>query len=82
MTNTTYAALFRNGRNQAVRLPQAYRFAGSRVRLRRFGRGVLIEPVEDDVAAWFAAMDAHGTDDFMVEGREQPPMPERSIDLD
>lgn len=38
-------ALFQNGRSQAVRLPQEMRLPGKEVSIRRFGAGVLIEPV-------------------------------------
>lgn len=34
-----------------------FRFAGDRVRIRRVGRGVLLEPVVTDVAEWFAELD-------------------------
>jgi antitoxin VapB len=37
--------VFLNGRSQAVRLPKDFRFAGSRVSIRRLGTGVLLEPV-------------------------------------
>jgi virulence-associated protein VagC len=47
----TTAKLFKNGRSQAVRLPREFRFEGDRVRVRRAGRGVLVEPVFTDVAA-------------------------------
>lgn len=52
----------------------------------RVGNGVLLEPIETDVDAWFAALDAmrekHG--DFLPEGRpEQPPVPtDDDIDWD
>ena len=77
----TYAKLFRHGRSQAVRLPQEFRFPGGRVRVRRVGGGVLLEPVIDDLATWFAAMDAFGDGPFMPGGREQPPIPDREIDV-
>lgn len=74
---TTTARLFRNGRSQAVRLPREFRFEGDRVRVRRAGRGVLVEPMFGDVNEWFAALDRFGPEPFMAEGREQPPPPER-----
>ena len=77
----TYAKLFQNGRSQAVRLPREFRFPGERVRVRRLGSGVLLEPVVDDLASWFAAMDRLNDEPFMPEGREQPPTPEREVDL-
>ena len=77
----TYAKLFRHGRSQAVRLPREFHFPGGRVRVRRVGGGVLLEPVVDDLATWFAAMDELDDGPFMPEGREQPPTPDREIDF-
>jgi virulence-associated protein VagC len=39
------ARLFWNGRSQAVRLPQEFRFAGDEVVIRREGDSVILEPV-------------------------------------
>lgn len=50
---------------------------GNEVRVRRVGRGVLLEPVDEpfDVEAWFAKLDEYLAEPFMPEGRQQPPMP-------
>jgi antitoxin VapB len=45
------------------------------VRVRRVGRGVLLEPIETDVKAWFDRLDAYLDVPFMEDGRQQPPMP-------
>jgi antitoxin VapB len=74
----TTAKLFANGRSQAVRLPREFRFAGGEVRIRRFGMGVLLEPVEIDVDAWFEALDRF-EEPFMPDGREQPETPSRRV---
>ena len=76
---STTAKLFKNGRSQAVRLPREFRFEGDRVRVRRAGRGVLVEPVVTDVAAWFAELDRLASEPFMPEGRQQPPAPARDV---
>jgi antitoxin VapB len=76
---TATAKLFKNGRSQAVRLPREFRFEGDRVRVRRVGRGVLVEPVVTDIAAWFAELDRLAAEPFMPEGRQQPPTPERNV---
>jgi antitoxin VapB len=77
---TTIAKLFKNGRSQAVRLPREFRFEGDRVRVRRAGRGVLVEPMFTDVVAWFAELDRLGGDDLLMpEGRQQPPTPARAM---
>ena len=75
----TTAKLFKNGRSQAVRLPREFRFDGDRVRVRRAGRGVLVEPVVTDVVAWFAELDRLASEPFMPEGRKQPSTPERDV---
>lgn len=74
---TKVAKLFVNGRSQAVRLPREFRFAGTEVRVTRFGRGVLLEPVTSDVADWFADLDRYASDPFMPEDRRQPTAPRR-----
>ncbi len=76
---TTTAKLFRNGRSQAVRLPREFRFEGDQVRVRRSGRGVLLEPMFTDVSAWFAELDRLASEPFMPDGRQQPRTPERDI---
>lgn len=76
---STTAKLFKNGRSQAVRLPREFRFEGDRVRVRRAGRGVLIEPVAIDLTAWFAELDRLASEPFMPDGRQQPPTPERDV---
>ncbi len=79
MPETGTAKLFKHGRSQAVRLPKAFRLPGTEVRVRRVGRGVLLEPVGRDIEnirAVFAEIDRLGGGDFLPEGRpEQPPMP-------
>ena len=41
------ARIFQSGRSQAVRLPKAYRFAGTEVAVKHFGNGVLLLPLDD-----------------------------------
>jgi antitoxin VapB len=74
MSDTGIAKLFRNGRSQAVRLPQQFRFSGDQVRVRRVGSGVILEPILSP-ENWFAELDRFGQEPFMVEGRNQPPTP-------
>ena len=82
MTDTGTAKLFMHGRSQAVRLPKEFRFPGKEVRVRRVGRAVVLEPLDQpfDLAAWWAKIHSYGAD-FLPDGRpEQPPMPpDRSI---
>jgi antitoxin VapB len=76
---STTARLFTNGRSQAVRIPKEYRFEGSRVRVRRVGRGVLVEPIFGSARAWFVELDRVGTEPFMPGGRRQPVAPVREM---
>lgn len=79
MPDAAVAKLFRNGRSQAVRLPKEFRFSGDRVRIRRVGKAVVLEPMAADVDAWLAALDRLGPEPFMAEGRDQPVTPARDI---
>jgi antitoxin VapB len=78
MSETGTAKLFRHGRSQAVRLPKEFRMPGAEVRVRRVGRGVLLEPMErdvDDIRAIFAELARYRDVPFMEEGRGQPAGP-------
>jgi antitoxin VapB len=46
----TVARIFKNGRSQAVRLPKEFRFKGDRVKIRKEGDAVVLEPME--AARW------------------------------
>jgi antitoxin VapB len=76
MADSGVAKVFMHGRSQAVRLPKAFRLPGKEVRVRRVGRGILLEPLEFDVEAWLAELNRYRDIPFMEEGREQPPMPD------
>lgn len=60
------AKLFKNGQSQAVRLPKEFRLSGTQVYIKRFGRGIVILPMDE---FWFPFWDAAGefTSDFMSE---------------
>jgi len=79
MARKGIAKLFRNGRSQAVRLPKEFRFDGDRVRIRRVGNGVLLEPLKTDVKKWLAELDRLNIGTFMPGGRKQPGTPKRKI---
>ncbi len=78
MAERATAKLFRNGRSQAVRLPQEFRFRGDKVRIRRSGKGVLLEPYFD-LKSWFSELDKFRGDDVMSGGRRQPVTPSRDV---
>ncbi|MCA1939784.1 MAG: antitoxin [Caenispirillum bisanense] len=67
------AKLFMNGRSQAVRLPQEFRFEGEEVRIHREGNRVILEPVTFDADGWLGEIAGLAEEgDFMPQGREQP----------
>jgi antitoxin VapB len=71
---TRRASLFRNGANQAVRLPQELRFPADvkEVRIRKQGDGLFISPVKADWSSFFA-MQAEVPDDFLDDRNDSPP---------
>lgn len=42
-----YASLFRNGRNQAVRIPREFEMSGDQVRISKEGDRLILEPVAE-----------------------------------
>ena len=90
------AKLFQNGRSQAVRLPKAFRFEGTEVRIRRTRAGaVVLEPMNLEETerksklrafdVWLAKVDKYNRElgPFMPDGRPpQPPMPEDDFSFD
>jgi antitoxin VapB len=73
---TRVAKLFANGRSQAVRLPQEFRFSGTQVRATRHGAGVLLEPLAPSPDEWFAELDRFKGEPFLTD-RCQPIAPKR-----
>ncbi|MBL1255434.1 MULTISPECIES: antitoxin [unclassified Methylocystis] len=74
------AKLFWSGRSQAVRLPKDYRIEADEVRIRRRGDAIILEPIPKDWT-WLDTLAGTLSEDFLEEGREQPPIQERP-DLD
>src|SRR5262249_11846689 len=68
------ASIFRNGANQAVRLPQDLRFPEEvkEVRIRRQGDSLLISPVRSDWASFFS-LQVDVPDDFLERRDDAPP---------
>ncbi|MEW6279400.1 MAG: AbrB/MazE/SpoVT family DNA-binding domain-containing protein [Candidatus Eremiobacterota bacterium] len=76
VSDSGIARIFKHGRSQAVRLPQAFRLPGDRVRVRRLdGGAILLEPIVEDLDAWFAELDRYSDVPFMEDGRLQPAIP-------
>ena len=68
------AALFMNGRSQAVRLPKEFRFEGTHVLVKRDGNRVILMPEDDRIERLIAAMGS--SPDFPDIPRD-PPEPMR-----
>lgn len=68
------ASIFRNGRNQAVRLPQDLKFPERvrEVQVQRQGDSILLSPVRADWASFFA-LSVKVPDDFLTERGDAPP---------
>ena len=64
------AKLFRNGRSQAVRIPQEFRFEGTEVFIKKIGNAILLIPYRE---SWQTLCDSLNqfSDDFK-EARNQP----------
>ena len=48
MRSERHVRLFRNGRNQAVRIPREFEMEGEEAIIRREGNRLIIEPVQKD----------------------------------
>lgn len=70
------AKLFWSGRSQAVRLPKDFRFQGDKVRIRRHGCAVVLEPISEDWR-WLDAIVGQLDADFIQAAGEQPEPQER-----
>jgi antitoxin VapB len=70
------AKIFWSGRSQAVRLPKAFRFETSEVRIRRSGSSVILEPMTDEWG-WLDRVVGQFDDDAAQAALEKPPEQER-----
>ena len=72
------AKLFWLGRSQAVRLPREYRLPGDKVRIRRCGNSVIIEPIVEDWS-WLDEIAGTFDDDFVQAVQEKPGQQARPV---
>lgn len=72
--------LFMSGNSQAVRIPREFQLEGREVEIQRRGNTLVISPKKQ---TWQPLTDslAMFTDDFMEEGRQQPPLQVRKRSL-
>ncbi len=68
------ASIFRNGTNQAVRLPQELRFPEEvkEVRIRKQGDSLVLSPIRPNWASFFA-LKVDVPDDFLADRGDSPP---------
>ena len=70
------AKIFENGRSQAVRLPQKYRFNADEVVIQRLGDAVLLVPKESLCNTFMDGVNSF-TEDIFENGRDQGGQEER-----
>jgi antitoxin VapB len=70
------AKVFRSGNSQAVRIPKEFHLDDEEVEIRRRGKSLVLEPRKRSWTPLFESLDKF-TDDFMAEGRKQPPVQKR-----
>jgi antitoxin VapB len=70
------AKVFKSGNSQAVRIPKEFHLEADEVEIRRKGSALILRPMK---RSWAALIDSLGkfSDDFMDEGRRQPPVQQR-----
>lgn len=71
------AKVFQSGRSQAIRLPKEFRVSTEEVYLKKTPEGFLV--IERDPWEIFLEGVAELSDDFMADGRQQPPEQERDL---
>jgi antitoxin VapB len=75
------AKVFWSGRSQAVRLPREFRFDSAEVSVRRYGSGIILEPVADDWT-WLDGVVGPVDEDFAAAAEETAPEQDRTgLDL-
>ena len=70
------ARVFRSGNSQAVRIPKEFRLEGEEVEIQKRGGVLILRPTKK---SWVALTESLGkfSDDFMEDGRNQPPAQKR-----
>jgi antitoxin VapB len=86
-SNTRTVSLFRNGRNQAIRIPVEFELPGDEVTIRKEGDRLIIEAkVDDRPKTWDDLLAAMGTWELLSPEDDFPDideglLPPRDIDL-
>jgi antitoxin VapB len=68
--------LFRNGRNQAVRIPREFELPGDEATIRREGEALIIEPAKKtSLLEWLKTLEPLADDDEIGPIERPPPRP-------
>ena len=70
------AKVFKSGNSQAVRIPKEFRLDTDEVEIHRKGDSLILQPKKQSWALLIGSLEKF-TDDFMAEGRSQPPVQDR-----
>lgn len=70
------ARVFRSGNSQAVRIPKEFHLDAEEVEIRRKGNLIILRPLRPSWQGLIDSLDKF-TDDFMADGRRQPPLQKR-----
>jgi antitoxin VapB len=70
------AKVFKSGNSQAVRIPKEFHLEGDSVEIRRKGGSLVLRPKKQSWAPLIDSLEKF-TDDFMEDGRLQPPVQPR-----
>lgn len=68
--------LFMSGNSQAVRIPREFQLEGNEVEIQRRGNTLVIRPKKQTWQLFTDSLTMF-TDDFMGDGRQQPPIQKR-----
>lgn len=72
--------VFKSGNSQAVRIPKEFQLNASEVEIFSRGDELVIRPMQDTLADVPEIL-AGFSDDFMQDGRDDPPPQERDFDV-
>ncbi len=71
------AKIFRSGNSQAVRIPKEFQLEGDEVEIQKKGDSLILRPKKKSWVSFVESLDKF-TEDFMANGRKQPPIQKRS----
>lgn len=79
MLNERHVSLFRNGRNQAIRIPREFELAGTEAIIRKEGERLIIEPAPPRARLLALLAGWEPLDEAFPEIPDPPPVPEEVL---